>query len=99
MVLGALVKLEIIRVDRLNQLLPGRAEKTAETSPLLDKEPFLVLNLNAPEIIAALESRLEPDKKTARLQSIMSMLKSMVYIPTQVRLNMTGVALIQLFWL
>ncbi|MCP4625211.1 MAG: hypothetical protein GY850_17070 [bacterium] len=75
--LGALVKLEIIRVDWLNQLIHGRAEKTAETSPFLDKEPFLALNLNAPEIVAALESHLEPDKKTARLQLMMSMLKSM----------------------
>ena len=50
-VLGALVKLEIIRVDWLYQFIPGKAEKTAQTSPLLDKEPFLALNLNAPEIM------------------------------------------------
>jgi predicted Zn finger-like uncharacterized protein len=74
--LGALFKLDIIRMDQLNQFIPGRADKTAETSPFLDKEPFLALNLNVPEIVAAVETRLESDKIPARLQLMMSMLKS-----------------------
>ncbi len=76
-ILGALAYLNIIKIDWLNQYLPGSAEKAAESSQLLDKEPFLVLNLNVPLILDAFENRLEPDKKTARLQIMMSMMKSM----------------------
>jgi predicted Zn finger-like uncharacterized protein len=76
-ILGVLAHLNIIKMDRLNQYIPGLAKKAAESPQLLDNEPFLVLNLNVPLILGALENRLEPDKKTARQQIIMSMIKSM----------------------
>ena len=75
--LGSLVHLDMIRLDWLNQFIPGKAEKAPETSPLLDKEPFLALNLNVPELVKAIENRLETDKTPARLQAMMPFLKSM----------------------
>jgi len=76
-ILGALIHFNVVRVDELRQYLPGSGEKTAESAQLLDKQPFLVLNLNVPLILAALENRLSPDKKTARVQMMMSLMKSM----------------------
>ena len=76
-ILGTLANLNIIRMDWLNQFFSRTAEKKAESSQPFDKEPFLVLNLNVPLILDAYENRLEPDKKTARLQMMMSMMKSM----------------------
>jgi hypothetical protein len=74
---GALAHFNMIKMDWLNQFIAGSAEESAGTSQLLDKEPFLVLNLNLPLILDALENRLEPNNKTARVQMIMSMVKSM----------------------
>ena len=76
-ILGALVHFNIVEIDGWQQYLPGSVEKTAESSQLLDRQPFLVLNLNIPLVLDALQNRLEPDKKTARLQMMMSMMKSM----------------------
>jgi len=76
-ILAALANLNIIKIAWLNRFLPGTAEKTVQSSELLGKEPFLVLNLNIPLILDAFENRLEPEQKTARLQMLVSMLKSM----------------------
>ena len=76
-ILGVLAHLNIVRLDGLRQYIPGKAEKTAQSSPLLNKDPFLVLNLNVPLTLKAIENRLESDKKTVRLQVLMSMLQSM----------------------
>lgn len=76
-ILGALASLDIIKIAWLNRFLPGTAEKTVQSAQLLGKEPFLVLNLNIPLILDAFENRLEPEQKTARLQMLVSMLKSM----------------------
>jgi predicted Zn finger-like uncharacterized protein len=76
-ILGVLVNQNTIKIDWLNQFIPGSAEKTAGPSFISGKEPFLVLNLNVPLILDAFENRLEPDKKTARLQMLESMMKSM----------------------
>ena len=64
-------------MDGLKQYIPGLAQEAAESSQILNEDPFLVLNLNVPLIINALEYRLEPDKKTPRLQVMMSLMKSM----------------------
>ena len=77
MILGALAYFDIIKRDWLNQFFPTTAEKKTESSQLLDQKPFLVLNLNVPLILDALENRLEPDKKTASLQMMMSLIKPM----------------------
>ena len=76
-ILGVLAHLNIVRLDGLKQYIPGKAEKTAESSPLLNQDPFLVLNLNVPLTLKAIENRLESDKKTVRLQVLMSMMQSM----------------------
>ena len=79
-ILGALASRQIVNSDWLYHLLPGKSEQTTEpteAAQLLAKEPFLALNLNVPLILDALENRLQPDKKTPRLQMIMTMLASM----------------------
>lgn len=76
-ILGALAHFNIVKMDWLRGYIPGAAEKAAESSQLLNKDPFLVLNLNVPLILDALENRLQPDKKTARQQMMMAMIKSM----------------------
>ena len=76
-ILGVLAHLNIVRLDGLKQYIPGQAEKTAESSPLLNKDPFLVLKLNVPLTLKAIENRLESDKKTVRLQVLMTMMQSM----------------------
>ena len=76
-ILGVMAYFNIIALDGLKQYIPGSAEKAAESSQILKEDPFLVLNLNVPLIINALENRLEPDKKTARFRVMMSLMKSM----------------------
>jgi predicted Zn finger-like uncharacterized protein len=76
-ILGVLAHLNIVRLDELKQYIPGKAEKLDELSPLLNKDPFLVLNLNVPFILKALENHLESDKKTVGFQELMSMMQSM----------------------
>lgn len=73
---GALVQFNMVKMDELRQYIPGSVEKAAQSAQLLDKQPFLVLNLNVPLVLDALENRLKPDKKTARLQMMMSLMKS-----------------------
>ncbi|CAB1070897.1 hypothetical protein D1AOALGA4SA_1060 [Olavius algarvensis Delta 1 endosymbiont] len=76
-ILGALVHFNIVKVDWLRQYIPGTAQKTTESLQSLNQEPFLVLNLNVPLILDAIESDLEPDKKTARLMVMMPLIKAM----------------------
>jgi len=76
-ILGALVHFNFVQVDWLRQYIPGTAPKTAQSSQPLDQEPFSVLTLNVPLILEALESRLEPDKKTAQLMAMMPLIRAM----------------------
>jgi predicted Zn finger-like uncharacterized protein len=76
-ILAALLHFNIVKIDKLRQFISGSIEKTAGSSQPIDRQPFLVLNLNVPLILDALENRLEPDKQAARFQMMMSMIKSM----------------------
>ncbi len=74
--LGALAHFNYIDMDWVQGLLPGSEEKTTDSTPPIVIEPFAVLQLNAPLVLNALDTRVDPAKKTARLQLMMSLAKS-----------------------
>jgi predicted Zn finger-like uncharacterized protein len=67
--------LKSIQPDWLQGWWPRAVKEKADAIQLSDREPFLVLNLSAPLILHAFENRLDPAKKTAQLQQMMSLIK------------------------
>ncbi|MBT8365940.1 MAG: zinc-ribbon domain-containing protein, partial [Deltaproteobacteria bacterium] len=88
---GALANRHIVKLGWLNRFFSRESGPVTESTPLLDSEPLLALNLNVPLILDTLEEHLEPDKKMPRLRMMMTMMESMdlkqikiyLYTPTQ----------------
>jgi len=76
-IFGILAGLKLMNVRLLNQKIPVATETGTETSALLNKEPFLALNLNVPLILQNVENRVEKDKKPLQFQLTLSLLKSL----------------------
>ncbi len=73
---GVLTHFNYINSDWLQGRLPWSAEKTTDSAPAKAREPFVLLKLNAPLILKALDTRVDPAQKTAELQLTMSLVES-----------------------
>ena len=75
--IGAFAGLHLYKDRAPDQLAAGGPEKPAESSVLLQDDPFLVLNLNVPAILNNIDNRTARDKKSLKFRTTLSLAKSL----------------------
>ena len=75
--IGALAGLKIYTNRGADQTAGLSPEQLAESTALLQNEPFAVLNLNVPLVLKTINQHVPKDKKTLKFKTTMSLVKSL----------------------